>query len=73
MRMRRLTAAALVAMAMTGSALPVHAESSGYTMSPAGPTDAGVNSCPRWLRCLSWTTPGGKSACAIQTTRTINC
>ena len=46
MRMRRLTAAALVAMAMTGSALPVHAESSGYTMSPAGPTDARVNFVP---------------------------
>jgi len=46
MRMRRLTAAALVAMAMTGLALPVHAESSGYTMSPAGPTDTRINFVP---------------------------
>ena len=46
MRMRRLAATALVAIAMTGLALPANAESSGYTMSPARPTDTRINFAP---------------------------
>ena len=46
MRVRRLTAAALIALAMAGLAMPTLAESSGYTMSPTGPADTRINFVP---------------------------
>jgi hypothetical protein len=40
MRIGGLAAAALAATAIAGLTVPASAESSGYTMAPAGPTDA---------------------------------
>ena len=40
MRIRELAAAALAVMAIAGVTLPASAESSGYTVAPAGPGDA---------------------------------
>ena len=40
MRVRELAAAALAVMAIAGFTLPASAESSGYTVAPAGPGDA---------------------------------
>ena len=40
MRVRELAAAALAVMAIAGVTLPASAESSGYTVAPAGPGDA---------------------------------
>jgi hypothetical protein len=40
MRIRELAATALAVMAVAGVALPASAESSGYTVAPAGPGDA---------------------------------
>jgi hypothetical protein len=40
MRVRELAAAALAVMAIAGITLPASAESSGYTVAPAGPGDA---------------------------------
>lgn len=39
MRFRDLAATAIAAMAVAGAALPASAESSGYTIAPAGPAD----------------------------------
>ncbi len=40
MRVRELAAAALAVIAIAGVTLPASAESSGYTVAPAGPGDA---------------------------------
>ena len=40
MRVRELAAAALAVMTIAGVTLPASAESSGYTVAPAGPGDA---------------------------------
>jgi len=40
MRVREVAAAALAVMAIAGVTLPASAESSGYTVAPAGPGDA---------------------------------
>lgn len=47
MRIRELAAAALAAMTIAGIAVPASAESTGYTMSPAGPADPRNNYVPQ--------------------------
>ena len=47
MRFRELAAAALAVMAIAGATLPASAESSGYTVAPAGPADPRNNYVPQ--------------------------
>ena len=47
MRIGVLAAAALAAIAIVGAGAPASAESSGYTISPAGPTDPRNNFVPQ--------------------------
>lgn len=47
MRIAVLAAAALAAIAVAGATAPASAESSGYTVSPAGPTDPRNNLVPQ--------------------------
>ena len=47
MRFRELAATAIAAMAVAGAALPASAESSGYTIAPAGPADPRNNYVPQ--------------------------
>jgi hypothetical protein len=47
MRIGVLAAAALAAIAIAGAGAPASAESSGYTVSPAGPTDPRNNFVPQ--------------------------
>ena len=47
MRIGVLAAAALAVMAIAGATAPALAESSGYTVSPAGPTDPRNNFVPQ--------------------------
>lgn len=47
MRIGVLAAAALAVTAIAGAAAPASAESSGYTVSPAGPTDPRNNFVPQ--------------------------
>ncbi len=47
MRFRELAAAALAAIAIAGTAVPAFAQSSGYTIAPAGPADPRNNYVPQ--------------------------
>ena len=47
MRFRELAATAIAAMAVAGAAFPASAESSGYTIAPAGPADRRNNYVPQ--------------------------
>jgi len=47
MRFRELAATAIAAMAVAGAALPASAESSGYTIAPAGRADPRNNYVPQ--------------------------
>jgi hypothetical protein len=46
MRTRKLGAAVIAALAVAAVTLPAFAQSSGYTISPAGPADARTNYVP---------------------------
>jgi microcystin-dependent protein len=47
MRFREFAAAALAAIAIAGTAVPAIAQSSGYTIAPAGPADPRNNYVPQ--------------------------
>jgi hypothetical protein len=47
MRTRKLGAAVIAALAVAAVTLPAFAQSSGYTISPAGPADARNNYVPQ--------------------------
>lgn len=47
MRFREFAAAALAAIAIAGTAVPAFAQSSGYTIAPAGPADPRNNYVPQ--------------------------
>jgi microcystin-dependent protein len=47
MSFRELAAAALAAIAIVGTAVPAFAQSSGYTIAPAGPADPRNNYVPQ--------------------------
>jgi microcystin-dependent protein len=70
MRRRVLAAAALAVMAIAEATAPASAESSGYTVSPAGPTDPRNNFVPQSSAVFVVDNAKGSIRCVTPTIRT---